>query len=159
MGFSLTFMRFRREQEIDADREGLASWLARHRLTLDRRFDTACPILDPDGAPLQVDGRARDLHLDPLDSPGIVSGGIWHAGLGIEECTVIYDLCIAGRLLVMNPQAPDVFVVPGRTHRPEDVPGLADGVVGWADSPGELQAVLTDGYQGFLDYRDQVLGP
>lgn len=75
MGCSLIFTRMRGGQEIDADRDGLASWLEKNRLTLGPGCESAAPFLNQDGVPLQLDGRASDLHLDSLDSSDKVSAG------------------------------------------------------------------------------------
>lgn len=49
----------------------------------------------------------------------------------------MYELCVVRRFLIVNPQGPDLFVVPGRTHLPEDVPDRDASGIGWADSPTE----------------------
>lgn len=71
---------------------------------------------------------------------------------------MVDELCVAGRFLIVNPQGPDLFVVPGRTHLSEDVPDHDGSGIGWADSPTGLKGVRDDGYENFVDYRKQVMG-
>lgn len=158
MGFSLQRVRFDGDAQVDADRAGIATWLEERGLSLERRPDGLCRFLGSDGNPLELDGRERDLHLDPLDGAEPVGGGIWHAGLGQEECSVLHDLCIAGRMLVVNPQGPETVIVPGGTHRPKGLPGWCEqGGVAWVDGPQALRRAVLGGFESFEAYREQVL--
>lgn len=157
MGFSLMFLRTSGDAQADADRAGLAAFLERRGLAVAPSSDSIHHLSGADG-PLRFDGQWTDLHLDPLDQEGPVGGGIWHATLSDEECAFIHDLCVAGRLLVVNPQGAPLYVVPGGTHEPEELPtGHGDAGVAWVAGPSELQQALTGGFEAFREFRDRVI--
>lgn len=157
MGFSLIFMRVKGNQELDADREGLAAFLAARKLTVAPSTDATHHLAGPDGE-LTFDGAWTDLHLKPLDHDGYVTGGVWHATLSDEECAFIYDLCVAGRMLIVNPQGDPQIVVPGRTHALADLaPDIPEDEIAWVDSAEELSEALSGNFEAFLAYRKRVL--
>lgn len=157
MGFSLDFMRIGPGEIRDPDREGIAAWLAARELRIELVGGTH--QLRGAAGPLTLDGAATDLHLDPLDQQKPVTGGIGHATLGHEERAFAYDLCIAGGMLIMNPQGGPLLIVPGGNHTPEDLPpSLTTGDVAWIESPDELAEVLAGGFDRFTEFRDRAVG-
>lgn len=157
MGFSLIFMRVKGNQELDADRAGLAAFLAGHGLAVAPSTDSTHHLAGPDGD-LTFDGDWTDLHLKPLDHQGHLTGGIWHASLSEAECAFIYDLCVAGRMLIVNPQGAPTMVIPGRTHALDDLdPDIPEEEIAWVDSADELSETLRGDFEEFLAYREHVL--
>lgn len=157
MGFSLTFMGMRGDTEVGADREGLARFLEQRGLEVGPSPDSTHHLRGPDGD-LRFDGSWTDLHLDPLDQEGPVSGGIWHASLTDEECGFIYDMCVAGKMLIFNPQGDPLAVIPGRVLHPLDLPEEVEpGDTAWVDSAEELKDALSGNFERFVQYRDQVI--
>lgn len=158
MGFSLIFMRMTADEQLDADRAGLAAFLEKRGLEVAPSTDNTHHLADSTGQ-LTFDGYWTDLHLDPLDQEGPVSGGLWHASLSEQECEFIYELCVAGRLLIVNPQGSPDLVVPGHNHEPSDLQSSDNTYeVAWVDSPDQLTEALTGGFQAFVEYRRRVIG-
>jgi len=156
MGFSLFFMRIEGGSATGGgDREGLARFLDSRGLHLSDD-DSCCSLLNADGSALKLDGHSTDLNLDPLDKEGELSGGIWHAHLGPEECQFIYDLCVAGGFIIVNPQDNPLFIVVNHNHKESDIPD-AGGPLAWVESADELAEVLGSPFDHFIDYRDRVL--
>ena len=154
MGFSLTFMRIKQDEQVDADRGGVADFLERRGLQLVAgRYGGE--IFDLDGNPLSFDDRFSDLYLDPLDQGDPLSGGIFHASLSAAECAFIYELCVAAGFMIVNPSGDPTFLVPQRNHAPEDLPELDDAA--WVESPAELLQALTGSFDEFRAYRNKVL--
>lgn len=149
-------MRLRDDQIADADRPALKAFLAERGLQVEPSFETGV-IVDAEGRPLAFDGHQTDLTLDPLDKEGTVTGGIFHATLSDAECAFIHGLCVAGGLLVVNPQGEPTYLVPGDSHSPDDVPD-ADATV-WVDNAGQLQAALAGGFEAFQEFRSRVIDP
>ncbi|MEP6478133.1 MAG: hypothetical protein ABJB03_01985 [Rhodoglobus sp.] len=157
MAFSLTFIRLSRDGVEDADRAGLEMLLQQRELEVAPSSDDTHHLVGVAG-PLSFDGHWSDLHLDPLDKEGVVSGGIWHATLSKEECAFIYDLCVAGRMIIMNPQGDPLFIVPEQNHLPTDLPegvDLAD--IAWITNPTELAQVLSGGFAAFAELKNRVM--
>jgi hypothetical protein len=158
MGFSLMFMRVDRTAVVDADREAVRAFLEARRLTLvpGKEVDQ---FADAHG-PLRFDGHTTDLHLDSLESEEPLTGGIWHASMSAEELEFIYELCVAGRMLIVNPQGSPLFLVPAGNHASEQLP---DGVdqdsdVVWVNSAAELSDMLSGGASRFFEYKNRVIG-
>lgn len=149
------FLRLKNEHQADADRVGLKQFLDGQGLRVchDGYFGT---LVDAEDRGLAFDGSFSDLHLDPLDQPDPVSGGILHATLSLDECRFIFALCLAGQLLVVNPQEDPIFVVVAHNHHVEDLPD--DCVTAWADNAEELASALDGSFRRFLDYRNHMLG-
>lgn len=157
MGFSLMFMRVDRDGKGDADRQGLADFLLQRGLTVAPSSDSTHHLMSDHGY-LAFDGHPSDLHLDPLDQEKPVTGGIWHAHLTGEECAFIYDLCAAGRMLIVNPQGNPLIVIPGRNHTPAELPDDVDrNDIAWIDSSNELVQVLSSGFAAFLEFKNRVI--
>ncbi|KAB1655375.1 hypothetical protein F8O01_12180 [Pseudoclavibacter chungangensis] len=156
MGFSVMFMRLECDTLIDPDREGIATFLRERGLEVAPSADGTHHLTGPDGL-LEFDGRWTDLHLSPLDTEGRITGGIWHATLSDEECRFVHDLCVAGKMLVVNPQGRPSYVVPGGNHRPEQIPDDGEGEVAWVDGPDELRSALCGQFASFVRFRDQVV--
>lgn len=150
----MIFMRIEGDEQVDADRAALSSFLEARGLRI-----AAGPyggsIVDRRADPLAFDGRISDLHLDPLDHDGPLSGGISHASLTDAECSFVYDLCCAAGFMIFNPQGDPASLVPGGTHAPRALSSL-DGVV-HVGSAGELSRALAAGFDAFARYRDRVL--
>ncbi|MCL2489505.1 MAG: hypothetical protein FWF36_02080 [Propionibacteriaceae bacterium] len=156
MGFSLSFLRIEGGQEPgDGDREGLQLFLADRNLHLSED-DSCCFLLTEDGSRLKLDGYDTDLNLDSLDKDGPISGSIWHAHLGREECEFIYDLCVAGRFLIINPQGGPTLIVVDHNHETSDLPDVGDAPA-WVDSADELAQLLGAPFGRFIDFRDRVI--
>ncbi|CAN5586477.1 hypothetical protein BH10ACT7_BH10ACT7_15240 [soil metagenome] len=152
------FMRVGRTGTSDADREGLAGFLLQRGLAVAPSSDSTHHLISDDGY-LAFDGYQSDLHLDPLDQEKPVSGGIWHAHLSDEECAFIYDLCVAGRMLIVNPQGNPLLIVPGHNHTPAELPDDVDvNDIAWIDSSSELAQVLSTGFAAFLEFKNRVIG-
>jgi hypothetical protein len=79
MGFGLMFVRLKDPEMLDADRVGLAEFLASQGLT--SSDETGELVRISDGEALAFDGRWTDLHLDSLTQEEPVTGGIDHATL------------------------------------------------------------------------------
>lgn len=141
---------------LDPDRAGIAAFLAARGLVLLPSTSRTRRLGSP-GGPLAFDGSPSDLYLDPLDQEDPVTGGLFHATLSPAECAFVYDLCLAGGMLVLNPQSAPTLVVPTGTHVPADLPPSIDDVA-WVSSGAELAEALGGGFERFLDYREQVLG-
>lgn len=158
MGFSLMFMRVDRTGVVDADRDGVRAFLETRRLTLVPGDDVA-QFADAEG-PLSFDGHTTDLHLDSLESEEPLTGGIWHASMSAEELEFIYELCVAGRMLIVNPQGAPLFLVPAGNLQSGQFPdGVAeDEEVVWINSAAELSDALSGGASRFFEYRNRVIG-
>jgi hypothetical protein len=157
MGFSLMFMRVDRTGVVDADREGVRAFLEARRLTLIPGKDVD-QFADAEG-PLSFDGHTTDLHLDSVESEEPLTGGIWHASMSAEELEFIYELCVAGRMLIVNPQGAPLFLVPAGNHQSGQFPdGVDEDEVVRINSAAELSDVLSGGASRFLEYKNQVIG-
>jgi hypothetical protein len=157
MGFSLDFMRLGPDEVRDADREGLARWLDSRGLEIGPSNDAIHHLRGSDG-PLTFDGHETDLHLSPLDQDGPVTGGIWHARLSPDECSFVYDLCVAGRMLILNPQGSPLLVIPRGSHAAADLPpSFEASEIAWIDSAGEMAEALSGGFERFLEFRERVI--
>ena len=154
MGFSLIFMRIAEGDGVDADRAGLAAFLTERGLHIG---GPGGGIVDQAGNDLSFDGSWSDLRVDPLDIAGHVTGSIDHATLSPAESSFIFDLCLAGGFLVVNPQADPMLAVPRRNHLPEDLPEVPDDSVAWVDSPAELVTALSGGFDAFQTFKTAVL--
>lgn len=156
MGFALTFLRARGDRQLDADRDGLRRFLGSRGL----RWAGGGPgyLVDEQGDVLVLDGSWSDLHIDSPDQAEPLTGGIWHATLGPSECAFVYDLCVAARWFILNPQGDPAVVVPGQVCRPEDLPESERRSAVWVDDPAELREALSGGFEQFLAYRRRVTG-
>lgn len=154
MGFSLLFMRINANQQLEADRDGLAAFLASRGLHVVGQGSSGA-IVNSSGDALTFDGSYSDLYLDPLDAAGPVSGGIDHAHLGGKELEFIFELCVAGALVIINPQGNPLYIVPQGNHEAATLPDLEN--TAWINSPQELLEVLRGNYQAFIDFRDRAI--
>ena len=156
MGFALNFMRVGPDAVVDADRAALQAWLRGRGLEVEPGAGSGRHLRGSTG-PLAFGDDVSDLHLDPLDQQDPVTGGLWHATLSPGECEFVYDLCVAGRMLVVNPQGAPLFVVPGRTHDRADLPeSVTDDDIAWVGSGEELRDALTGGFDRFRAFRDDI---
>lgn len=153
VGFSLMFVRVRDGDLLDADRVGLAEFLSRAGLGLPD--DSGELSRTSDGAPLAFDGRWTDLQLDDLSQEAPVTGRIDHATLGPEEAEFIFRLCVAGKMMVVNPQGSPMYIVPGDTHAREEFQDPDDAV--WVRTSAEFAYVLGSSFEDFSSFRDRVL--
>jgi len=148
------FMRVRNDDLVDADRVGLADFLVREGLVLPDESGELSRRSD--GGALAFDGRRTDLQLDGLSQQEPVTGRIDHAELGPEEVEFIFGLCVAGKMMVINPQGSPMYIVPAETHAPEELPD-PDGTV-WVGTPAELAETLGGTFGGFSSFRARVVG-
>ncbi|WP_433676818.1 hypothetical protein [Microbacterium gorillae] len=153
MGFSLHFMVIDRDQIIDADRAGLIAFLDASRLRIDRRWSQLSNV-DTD-EPLSFDGSPSDFSLDPLDQADPVTGYLSHATCSPAECAFIFDLCRAGRMMIVNAQGSPMYIGITGIHNLEAFPDPED--TAFVGSGDELFEVLSLGYAGFQEYRARVL--
>ena len=108
----MSLTRLRSGQHVDGDREGARRFLDAHGLVTDADHETSVHLLNAAGAPLSFGDYRTDLHIDPLDTAGPFSAGIWHATLSEQECDFIFDLCVAAGFLVCDHQGDPYFIVP-----------------------------------------------
>ncbi|WZH36737.1 MAG: hypothetical protein PIR02_18625 [Microbacterium enclense] len=153
MGFSIMFMRLGGSEILDADRAGLAAFLASEGLVSSGGSGELLRVSD--GAPLAFDGYWTDLHLDDVSQEEPVSGGIDHATLSPDEVSFIFHLCVAGKMLVINPQGDPLYIVPDGTHERDDVPDPDD--VAWVQTPEEFAHALGVSFGAFASFRDRVV--
>jgi hypothetical protein len=73
------------------------------------------------------------------------------------ELEFIFDPCVAGKMLIINPQGSPGCIVPGGTYSPEDVEDREDSVL-WVDNAEELSEVLASSSSRFREFRNLVLG-
>lgn len=157
MGFSLYFMNLTHAEVIDADRAGLALFLERHAAVSSEASGDASHAIAPHS--LSFDGSSSDLHLDPLDQEGPVSGGIWHATLSAQECDFIFELCIAGKMVIVNPQGSPNLLVPGPARDANSLPTFAGPAAVVAVGSGDdIRRQLTGDFEGFERFRNEVTG-
>lgn len=147
VGFSLGFLRICGNEQSDADRDAVGSFLSARGLHVQGEA-----LVDAAGQGLTFDGRWSDLHLDAGEP---MSGGIAHATLSDAESAFIYDLCVAAGFLIVNPQGDPLYLVPGANHVPDDVPDLDD--TAWVNSPGEMQQALAGNFTAFRSWRERVI--
>ncbi|WP_285042556.1 hypothetical protein [Plantibacter sp. LMC-P-059a] len=150
-------MNLTRDEVVDADRAGLADFLERHTAVASEPVDDASHAIAPHR--FSFDGSSSDLYLDPLDQEGPVTGGIWHATLSAQECDFIFELCVAGNLVIVNPQGAPNLLVPGPGRDAAALPTF-DGptAIVSVESGADLRRWLTGGFEGFARYRDVVTG-
>ena len=154
MGFSLLFIRIKNSDIADADRPGIKQFLTQQGLQILPQGNS-CGLVDHNGDSLTFNGDFTDLHVDPLDQSEPVTGGIDHTTLSKEECQFIYALCVAGGLMIINPQGTPMYLVPHRNHAPEDVPNLDDAA--WVNNADELRAALSEGFHAFKIFKHKTL--
>lgn len=154
MGFALLFMRVDAGTKVDADRTAIAEFLERRGLRVVAGAYGG-EIVTADGRPLSFDGDYCDVFLDPLDQVQPVSGGIHHATLSDAECEFIYELCVAAGFMIGNPQGAPAFVVPDGNHSREALEGHDDVLT--VRSGAELAAALSENFEDFTTYRNQLL--
>lgn len=152
MGFSLSFYPIDGGDLGDADRDGLAAFLDARGLSV---HSDGSGLFSADGAALSFDGARSDLALDVLDQPEPVTGTLPHATLSSSECTFVFDLCTAGRLMIVNPQGDPTYLGIAGIHDGDDFPDPDDAVV--VGSAAELALALEGGFERFQDYLQRVL--
>lgn len=155
MGFSLYFMNLTHDAVVDADRAGIADFLERHAVA--SSSGDGSYAISP--MTLSFDGSSSDLHLEALDQEGPVSGGIWHATLSAQECDFIFELCLAGKMVIVNPQGSPQFLVPGPARDPASLPEV-DGpdLIVTVSSGDDIRRHLSGDVEQFEKYRDRVTG-
>ena len=114
------------------------------------------------GEPSRVRRDWTDLHVDPLDKPGTLGGGIWHATLSVAEVEFVFDLCVATNLLVVNHQGggdSPMFLVPRRNHEATELEALVtDASYLFVESADDLRDALLGDLDRFIEFRDRVVG-
>lgn len=158
MGFDLFFYGMDGgESAAEIDRDGLSAFLR----SAGYRVNDVGELVDGNGLPIQFDGRRSALSLDPLDSPEPIEGVLHQATLTAAECGFVFGMCVASRLVIVNPQGPPMVLVPQRSHSREEAriqgwPSDPEDVV-WVDNAAELRQALEGDFERFLDYRRLVL--
>lgn len=148
------FVRVRNGDLVDADRAGLADFLTREGLI--PPDDSGELRRSSDGEALAFDGHWTDLELDGLSQEEPVTGRISHATLSPDEVSFIFGLCVAGKMMVVNPQGSPLYIVPAETHVREELPDPEDTV--WVATPAELAHALGSSFGDFSTFRDRVIG-
>ena len=152
MGFSLYLYKIDGDRLVDPDRDGVQEFLQRRRMHMkvfppssaDR--SSSATLLNEDGSDINVDGL-QDFHFsNVLEEDEAMTAGTGHAHLTSGECDFIFDLCISAGFMIVNPQGCPSFVVPRGNHTAE---------IG-VNSGEELQALLTGGFQSFLNWRERA---
>ena len=93
-----------------------------------------------------------------------MTAGTGHAHLTAGECDFIFDLCISAGFMIVNPQGGPSFIVPHGNHTTENLRAITQDMsaedqeqdVVAVNSSEELQALLTGGFQNFLDWRERT---
>lgn len=157
MGFSLHFMRIKHEKEIGADKEGIQKFLKDRNLTI-KPDDTS--FYDSNDKELEFDNYFSDIFLDGFDTESI-SAGIYHATLTTDECEFIYHLCVAGKMMIFNPQGNPTYIFVHDNHNfadlglSEDDEDLKEDFV-TINNGIELQKVLTEGFSEFSQWLEKI---
>ena len=153
MGFSLGFYPIQGSDLGDADREQLRDGLAGRGLGV--HSDASGLFQVANGESLAFDGAWSDLTLDPLDQAEPVTGSLSHATLSEAECTFVFEMCTAGKLMIVNLQGDPMYLGITGIHTAEMFPDPADSV--WIDSPAALASALGASFGDFQSFRSRVL--
>lgn len=154
MGFSLLFIRIKNSEIVDVDRAGLIRFLEKNGLDVDAQVESGS-LVDHNKKALAFNGYSSDLHLAPLAQVKPITGGIYHAALCKDECIFIYDLCVAGKMLIVNPQANPLYLIPADNHQQKDIPDLNNAV--WVNSAEEMLHELSRNFSDFQVYKEKVM--
>lgn len=147
----MIFMGVDGDTATDADRDGLARFLAERGVHLSPDGDGHGIPIAADGRVLFLDGGPTDMHFSGLDHAEPLTGSIWHAHLGPAECAFVYDMCIAARWIVCNAQGGPTYLIPGQNHTPAQLRGIdAVDEIAWVDSAEELREALSGGFEDFV---------
>ncbi|AKU65193.1 hypothetical protein ADJ76_05015 [Schaalia meyeri] len=170
MGFSYSLDRFEDGHVVSGDRSGLDLFLRRRRLRLRSFFKSEDDFSLTDEAGellIYEDGCPRDLVLHGVDeASGRTFGGyVGHSHLTPDECDLVFDLCAATGLLILNHQGNPTFIIPAGNHALAQLPAdvLADAErdggreIAFVDNGAQLLAAMADGMERFIAYRNQVL--
>ncbi|MEM7324461.1 MAG: hypothetical protein AAF531_15335 [Actinomycetota bacterium] len=151
VGFSLHFVRFDDETDIDGFRRFLDE---RQLVLVPSEFGSElCNVHTADGEPLQLDGESRPTLLNVADpnTSDHVSAHIERPSLTLEALRFVYDLCVAARLAIVNPQGdPDdssypMMLIPARNHTAQQLQQIAEDTGlnhRFVDNAQELRAIL-----------------
>ncbi|MCP4967058.1 MAG: hypothetical protein GY926_17725 [bacterium] len=143
MGFDVQLLRFRRGEWVSGDRDRLFEFLERRGLkTVESGF-----LCTEDGGQLHLDGNPCEFYISYNDEK--LTAGVHHMSLMPEELELIFEVAVAGRFAINNPQrvegAPSWLLVPG-TSSEHMYLGVSND--GWenVDSGGALGAALRQGH-------------
>ena len=170
MGFSLYLYKIDGDRLVDPDRDGVQEFLQRRRMHMkvfppssaDR--SSSATLLNEDGTDIDVDGL-QDFHFsNVLEEDEAMTAGTGHAHLTAGECDFIFDLCVSAGFMIVNPQGGPSYIVPRGNHTAENLRAITQGMseedqrqdIVAVDSGEELQALLTGGFQSFLDWRERA---
>lgn len=170
MGFSLYLYKIDGDRLVDPDRDGVQEFLQRRRMHMkvfppssaDR--SSCATLLNEDGTDINVDGL-QDFHFSHvLEENEAMTAGTGHAHLTAGECDFIFDLCISAGFMIVNPQGDPSFIVPRGNHTAENLRAITQDMSEEAqrqdivaiNSGEELQALLTSGFQSFLNWRERA---
>ncbi|AGF72968.1 hypothetical protein [Corynebacterium halotolerans] len=160
MGRSLTLVPVEEDPDLDEIRRIFAT----HGLS----SGTRTPLLvDAAGNPPRMGGQELAFESSWLgEGARSFYGQIYNAALNEQQCALIYELAVAGNLVLAPDGGPPHLVVCGRTHEPDEVhdesapPWLE--VVCFVDSADELHRALHGRWEPFcsthLD-RGTIWGP
>jgi len=79
-------------------------------------------------------------------------------GLSPQLLTIVFDVAQAGDMIIVPAMEPFAVILSSegqRAHLPED---LAKETIVLCTSASQLEALVQEGYDGWLRYRDQVIG-
>lgn len=154
MGFSLHWVATDGDETISGDRAGVEAYLASRGLHIAENDE---PVT-ADGKRIAFNGYDCDFHFDGLDHADDHFGAsVWHAHLLPEEIEFYFDIAVAGRLLIVNPQGDPMIIVCG-DYDPARLPSVPAEEVAHVANAAELAAALEGNFQRFLDYKRQVTG-
>ena len=170
MGFSLYLYKIDGDRLVDPDRDGVQEFLRRRRMHMkvfppssaDR--SSFATLLNEDGTDINVDGL-QDFHFsNVLEEDEAMTAGTGHAHLTAGECDFIFDLCVSAGFMIVNPQGGPNYIVPRGNHTAENLQAITQDMsaedqeqdIVTINSSEELQALLTGGFQNFLDWRERA---
>ena len=170
MGFSLYLYKINGDRLVDPDRDGVQKFLRRRRMHMkvfppssaDR--PSSATLLNEDGTDIDVDGL-QDFHFsNVLEDDEAMTAGTGHDHLTAGECDFIFDLCVSAGFMIVNPQGGPSFIIPRGNHTAENLQAITQDMsaedqeqdIVTINSSEELQALLTGGFQNFLDWRERA---
>ena len=170
MGFSLYLSKIDGNRLVDPDRDGVQEFLRRRRMHMkvipasSTGRSSFATLLNEDGSAINVDGL-QDFHFsNVLEEDEAMTAGTGHAYLTAGECDFIFDLCVSAGFMIVNPQGGPSFIVPRGNHTAENLRAITQDMseedqrqdIVSVNSGEELQELLTDRFQSFLDWRERA---
>lgn len=107
--------------------------------------------------PILADDSSAEVYFDGLaDAPEFSGGMVALRGTSIELATFLYALADAGNLAMLPAMDGDITLVTSTANAKRVASRWPDAIV--VESPDDLHAILTQGFDGWKQYRDQVIG-